>query len=222
LIYSSENSHPSILPFCFDDISKENYEFTFVDYFSPLTYNDKHTIKTYLKLEPFIEFNSEYTRNEKKFSVSHNSVSIKSFTTCKNKYSLYFNIKSGFLKLPEYLQHYPDSFGIIPEYGIVEAEDNKRYSYVRQEFYFNAKLMSDFNAEAGMGTNFFGNGHRSLLLGNNHYPYPYLKFTTNLWKFQYVNIFGWLNDIYTPSASKWSDGHTKFMSIHYLVFVRNV
>lgn len=212
LIYSSENSHPSIVPFYFDDILKENYGFTFVDYFSPLTYNAQHTIKTYLKLEPFIEFNNY----ENRFSASHNSVSMKSFTTYKNNYSLYFNVKSGFLKLPEYLQHYPDSFGIIPEYGIVAAEDNKKYSYVRPEFYFHSKLMPNFNAEAGMGTNFFGNGHRSLLLGNNHYPYPYLKFTTTLWKFQYVNIFGWLNDIYTPSVSKWSDGHTKFMSIHYL------
>ncbi len=46
----------------------------------------------------------------------------------------------------------------------------------------NYNLSKFFSTEFGNGTHFIGNGYRSMLLSNNHTPYPYLSFTTNLWK----------------------------------------
>ncbi|MBK9515386.1 MAG: gliding motility protein RemB, partial [Flavobacteriales bacterium] len=52
-----------------------------------------------------------------------------------------------------------------------------------------------FNFTLGQGRNFFGEGHRSLMLSDEAYSYPYLRITTSIWKIKYVNLFTMMNDI---------------------------
>ena len=72
-----------------------------------------------------------------------------------------------------------------------------------------------FNFTLGKGRNFFGEGHRSLMLSDEAYSYPYLRITTSIWKIKYVNLFTMMNDI------RGADGDPgaftrKYTSMHYL------
>lgn len=46
-----------------------------------------------------------------------------------------------------------------------------------------------FNVQLGHGKNFIGDGYRSLLLSDNAYVYPYVRFSTQFWRIKYVNIY---------------------------------
>jgi hypothetical protein len=72
-----------------------------------------------------------------------------------------------------------------------------------------------FNFTLGRGKNFFGEGHRSLLLSDEATSYPYLKVTTTVWKIKYVNLFTAMNDI-RGADGQVSDFQRKWTSMHYL------
>ena len=67
----------------------------------------------------------------------------------------------------------------------------------------------------GHGKHFIGDGYRSMMLSDNSFNYPYFKITTDVWKFKYVNLFSYFQDINfdidKPDISK-----SKFSAIHYL------
>lgn len=72
-----------------------------------------------------------------------------------------------------------------------------------------------FNLTLGRGRNFFGEGHRSMMLSSEAYSYPYLRITTSVWRVRYVNLFTRMSDI------RGADGvpgrfRGKYTSMHYL------
>lgn len=72
-----------------------------------------------------------------------------------------------------------------------------------------------FNLTLGRGRNFFGNGHRSLMLSDEATSYPYLRITTTFWKIKYVNLFSAMSDI-RGSRGDWGRMERKYSSMHYL------
>ena len=72
-----------------------------------------------------------------------------------------------------------------------------------------------FNFTAGRGRNFFGDGHRSLMLSDEANSYPYLRITTTFWKIKYVNLFTAMSDI-RGAQGVVGDMQRKYSSMHYL------
>ncbi|MEO8589937.1 MAG: hypothetical protein ABI432_11240 [Flavobacteriales bacterium] len=72
-----------------------------------------------------------------------------------------------------------------------------------------------FNFTLGKGRNFFGEGHRSLMLSDEAYSYPYLRITTTIWKIKYVNLFTMMNDIRGADGDP-AKFKRKYTSMHYL------
>ncbi|MDX9749948.1 MAG: hypothetical protein RBT71_02580 [Flavobacteriales bacterium] len=72
-----------------------------------------------------------------------------------------------------------------------------------------------FNITAGRGRNAFGEGHRSLMLSDGTYAYPYLRITTTVWKVRYVNLFARMSDISGHRGDIGTE-QGKFTSMHYL------
>jgi len=72
-----------------------------------------------------------------------------------------------------------------------------------------------FNLTLGKGRNFFGEGHRSLMLSDEAYGYPYLRITTAIWKIKYVNLFTMMNDIRGADGDA-AEFKRKYTSMHYL------
>lgn len=130
------------------------------------------------------------------------------------KWSLYTDALVGEVKQPQYLKIFSDSTQVIVSRGKNHANAGNP-SFVVPTARLSFAPSQYFNFELGYGTNFFGQGYRSLCLSDFAYNYPYFKITTDVWRFKYVNLF---------SALRGTDGQSfdpnnfksKYTSTHYL------
>jgi hypothetical protein len=72
-----------------------------------------------------------------------------------------------------------------------------------------------FNFQAGIDHNFIGEGERSMLLSDYASPYPFFKIRSSLWRFEFVNIYQFLNETVNDAFLP------KFTAAHYLNFSVN-
>jgi hypothetical protein len=89
--------------------------------------------------------------------------------------------------------------------------------------YISYKASKYFNFQFGTDKNFIGEGYRSLLLSDNSYEYPFLKVTTNVWKFQYTNLFCAMEDLHNSPIAQPAEAANqyfsrKYMTAHYLSY----
>ena len=103
------------------------------------------------------------------------------------------------------LTNYIDSMGVYP--GMNKEDDKLTYFSIISDYRINKYFSTRF----GKGTNFIGDGYRSMLLSNNHTPYPYFTFITEFWKVKYYNHFTTFYDIYNSDVSQKKHG-----AFHYL------
>ena len=68
------------------------------------------------------------------------------------------------------LTNYIDSMEVYP--GMNKVDDNLTYFSLISDYRINKYFSTRF----GKGTNFIGNGYRSMLLSNNHASYPFFTF----------------------------------------------
>lgn len=86
------------------------------------------------------------------------------------------------------------------------------YDYAIANGYLGFNLSRHIGMQFGHGTNFLGDGYRSLLLSNNSANYLYWKINTQVGKFSYQNIFTQFS-----SANQESDTlRRKYMATHLL------
>ncbi len=89
--------------------------------------------------------------------------------------------------------------------------------------YISYKASKYFAFTFGTDRNFIGEGYRSLFLSDNAFPYPFLKITTNVWKFQYTNIYAALLDLRNSPIAQQAEATNqyfsrKYMTTHYLSY----
>ena len=91
---------------------------------------------------------------------------------------------------PIYLYQYIQGSGVIPGQGRIKEflERSFDFSWAHGNVSWSPKRW--LNMQFGNGRHFVGNGYRSVLLSDNTFPYPYLKFSaiTNNQRFQYTTI----------------------------------
>jgi hypothetical protein len=92
-------------------------------------------------------------------------------------------------KFSEPINDFVNSKRVIPGQGLARSFDDNAFDFSRAEAVMSYTPSKYFNFQFGQGKNFIGDGYRSLLLSDNSFTYPYFKITTNVWKFQYTNLF---------------------------------
>ena len=144
--------------------------------------------------------------------------------TIDQKISFYTSLQENQLRLPAYVQGVQDTVGVIPYEGFWKGYNEDAYDFLRAEGYVDFGLTKHLNAQFGFGRHFVGNGERSLILSDFGNRYPYLRLTTQVWKFKYTNLFAELiADVF------FFDGGTlgtrnypkKYLSLHHLDFAVN-
>lgn len=82
--------------------------------------------------------------------------------------------------------------------------------------------IKNLNVQFGYGEHFIGNGYRSLLLSDNSFKYPFLKFKTNFWKnrIQYTMLFAFMNNLFRMPTTTSTESlfERKDATFHYLDF----
>lgn len=92
--------------------------------------------------------------------------------------------------LPLYLYNYVQAHGVVPGQGRVKEFGQRGLDFAWAHGNVSWSPARWLNTQFGTGRHFVGNGYRSLLLSDNTFPYPYLKFSaiTNNGRLQYTTI----------------------------------
>lgn len=98
------------------------------------------------------------------------------------------------------LNEFIDSFRIVPGQGKVHNTQTYGWDYANSSGYLSYSPIACINIQLGQGKHFLGDGHRSLLLSDFSYSYPYARLTVqNAWL-----MYSWMlaqTDIYKVNSS---------------------
>jgi|GEM_PF-1163671 len=116
-------------------------------------------------------------------------------------------------EMPGHVERFADSTGVIPGIGWRQPVGTLSGAHMAQAriIYSPNKF---FEFEAGRGRHFWGDGYRSVLLGDHAAPYPYVRINTRVWRAQLTNVYALMRDV--TGVGRYRDSRTKFMSMHAL------
>lgn len=188
-------------------------------------------------------FNFEYGRdlandNSRKFFINSRGVMVNAHITDKLSFSTSFYENQA--RYPRYLSEYINTigeqrlnsvgnwrttggFGVVPGQARTKPFKTDGFDYAWASGYISYSPAKNLNIQFGHDKNFIGEGYRSVLLSDNAFNYPFLKFTSS-WlkgKIKYTNLFASLTELKrleeftTPEPGFFR----KSASIHYLSFL---
>lgn len=85
---------------------------------------------------------------------------------------------------------------VVPGQGAWKTFRTTGYDFAMASGYVSFVPAKFFSLQFGHGKHFIGEGYRSLLLSDNSFNYPYLKFEFTFGKVQYTSMFTEFNDFY--------------------------
>ena len=116
---------------------------------------------------------------------------------------------------PNYIQNYIRQTGTPPGAGYWKDYKKGGYDYYLAKGYVTITPSKHFHIQFGYDNNFIGDGIRSMILSDFGANYMFLKLNTNIWKFNYQNIFAELTKNYNQrGADKLLT--KKYMALHHL------
>ena len=217
------SKHTSIKPFLFS-----SDDTTFYNSFQPIS-SRKSLIYNFLNSDLLRVENTDYMfslnplfhfelaeDNDRRY-VNTRGVEVKG--RIGQKITFYSSFYENQLSLPDYLENY-----VKTHENVVPGQGMTKYNPLTEEgimdFYYatgyvNYDINKFFDMQFGHGKHFFGDGYRSMLLSDNSFNYPYLKITTDVWKFKYVNLFSYLQDV-DFRFGVYDISKYKFNAVHYL------
>ncbi|MCB0430570.1 MAG: hypothetical protein H6585_12915 [Flavobacteriales bacterium] len=138
-----------------------------------------------------------------------------------NRVTFYSDFRENQARVPDYLDEYIKSAGVVPGHGAVKDFKGTGFDYAMASGYVSLDAGKYFNLQFGHGKHFIGDGYRSLLLSDAAFNYPYLRITTQIWKIQYTNLFASFQNIDDQNGTfaphSYEGGYRKkFSSFHYL------
>ncbi len=103
---------------------------------------------------------------------------------------------------PTYISNLVKTTSVVPGQGRWKAFKGTGYDYAFSSGFFSVQAIKNLNIQVGHGKHKIGNGYRSLLLSDNAFNYPYIRFTQQWFKgrVNYTNIYSVLMNL--DSASK--------------------
>ncbi len=117
---------------------------------------------------------------------------------------------------PYYVQEEIEKIGVVPGQGRTKDRNLEEHDYSQSTGYLSVDMDKYFNLQLGYGKNFIGDGYRSLLLSDNSYSYPYLKFTTTFWNVKYQIMWAQMNTFNPDSIGNDDPMPKKWGVFHYL------
>ncbi|NRB49607.1 MAG: hypothetical protein HRU41_18145 [Saprospiraceae bacterium] len=182
--------------------------------------NDKYF---HLRVNPLLNFNiANAADDDQPIFLNQRGVVIRGGVDDR----LYFmaNLLESQARFPDYVNDYIDQNRVLPGFGLLKTYQSNLFDIENGYDFLNGQGVLGFNItrhvgmQFGYGTNFIGNGYRSLILSNFSNNYLYLKANWKVWKFHYQNIFAELSST-PPSLVGPNDPlPKKYMALHHLSF----
>lgn len=162
--------------------------------------------------DPLLDLQYGYDLSDKS-SIYRNSRGLQILGTVKDKLSFYTSYLETQARFPSYVTDFIQQYEVVP--GMNRAKDFKgnSFDYGMATANISYNPWKFLNLQLGYGKNAFGYGYRSLLLSDNAFQYPFLKVTTTLGRFEYVNLITSFQNLDTKSLLDapyiWYHGYQK-------------
>lgn len=133
-----------------------------------------------------------------------------------NKVGFYTYLTENQLRLPAHIRAFTTETGAVPGEGFTKPyKDSAGRDFFQARGYVTFSPTRHIHMQFGNDRNFIGNGHRSLLLSDFAKDYLSLKINTQIWRFNYQNIFAQFTDFQPRMAKPYPK---KYGAFHYLSF----
>ena len=126
-------------------------------------------------------------------------------------YAMFLSEQGNF---PNYVQNYIRQSQTPPGAGYWKEYKRNGYDYFLAKGYVTITPTKHFHMQFGYDNNFIGDGIRSMFLSDFGANYLFLKLNTNVWKFNYQNIFAELTKYYPRGGDRLLT--KKYMAMHHL------
>ncbi len=119
---------------------------------------------------------------------------------------------------PNYLNDFILDRKVVPGEGKSRNYGESTNDYAQSTGFISFNPGKWFNIQLGQGKNFIGDGYRSLLLSDNAFSYPYLKFSVDLKKVHYQVMWAQHRDLNIDPVLEGNDARylEKYSASHYL------
>jgi hypothetical protein len=132
-----------------------------------------------------------------------------------NKFYFQTDLYENQAKFPGYVDSFARTTGVVPFQNSFKAEDNNviDFSYSTAKLIYTPNKHFLFNL--GYGTNFIGDGYRSLLLSDYNTNYPYFRTAVTFGKLQYSVM--WSQYISEKNPYTYAQGYPRKWGQTYLL-----
>lgn len=141
--------------------------------------------------------------------------------TLNKKLGFYSMLTENQIVYPEYVREYGRAYKANPYEGFTKIPNADSSKYLTDFFsargYITFQALKSVQIQFGHDKNFIGSGIRSLILSDFSAPYLHLKVTTNIGRFQYMNLFAQMINKQIPVAADGTEQlPPKYFSLHHL------
>ncbi|WP_439184954.1 hypothetical protein [Carboxylicivirga taeanensis] len=88
--------------------------------------------------------------------------------------------------VPNYINQFASQTNMMPGQGQRKNFGSNGHDYAQATGYIAFNFAKYFHLQLGNGKHFIGDGHRSLLLSDGAFSYPYVKLTADFWNIKYM------------------------------------
>ncbi len=220
--YDNNQYHSGIRPFLKSDIHasdslSENVDFKITKRFYSFLLNSNFIEKNHkaftIYANPILSVAPEISTNPKE-SYQNFQAGITIGGEAGKKFAFRFDGLYGIQTFYHQFDSKIDSGKQIPYFGNSLSKNGPDYGYTSLTGYLSYNPWKYLNLQSGIGSNFWGEGYRSLFLSDNTTRYPFFKVSVNVWKIKYIWLFGYLQDFNSELNSQ--ELKSKLLFSHYL------
>lgn len=194
----------------------------FVEHFITLD-----TGKIHLTIDPLFNFElgEEMEEDSRDISLFKNTRGFNIKLSLGDKVAVESSFRENQANLPFYLSQQTNLNQVAYGQGRVKTFKEDGYDFAMASAYISYSPSKRVNIQAGHGKHFVGNGHRSLLLSDLAFNYPFLKVNSNWFnnKLQYQNLYTIFQDLTRLESVDNSEGlfERKQGAFHFLEYAPN-
>lgn len=121
--------------------------------------------------------------------------------------------------VPGYVQDWTRQYNSVPHDGFWKRFGKNGYDFMTARGYITFRTTPYIQWQAGHDRLHIGNGYRSLILSDFGNNYTFLRITTQIWKFQYTNLYASLKGDLSVGPSGTPGSRTipgKYLFLHRL------
>ena len=131
------------------------------------------------------------------------------------KVSLYTFISDNQARFPSYVSERIIEQGAVPGEGFYKDFKEDGFDFSSARGYISFDATKNINIQLGQDRFFIGNGARSMILSDFGNTYPFFKIQTQVWRFNYTNLYAQLRGNF-PGRFQTEPDIKKFFSLHHL------